>query len=219
MTAELPRTVLESSQRVLFIGDSITDCGRRTDPDGLGAGYVRLFADLLAIRDPQKRVTLLNRGISGDRVTGLRQRWQPDAIALQPDWLFVLIGINDLHTYLNDDDQAVSPQLYREAYLDILQQTQQKLPDTRLVLLDPFYICRPDQANAWQASVLQLLPEYLKIVGELRESYAASHISLHDRFQDLLLYNPAGRFCPEPVHPNPTGHLVIAELVYDALRY
>lgn len=218
MTAEQQRTKLASSQRLLFIGDSITDCGRRTDPDGLGAGYVRLLADLLTIREPQKRVTLLNRGISGDRVTGLRDRWQADAIALQPDWLFVLIGINDLHSYLNDDDQAVSPQLYREAYLDILQQTQQELPDTRLVLLEPFYICRPDQASAWQASVLQLLPEYLKVVRELREPYAEHHVRVHDRFQDLLQHHPAGRFCPEPVHPNATGHLVIADLVCDILQ-
>jgi lysophospholipase L1-like esterase len=73
-------TKLKSGEKVLFIGDSITDCGRRNNGGTLGDGYVRWFDVLLTLREPHKQVAILNKGISGDRVTGLQQRWADDVL-------------------------------------------------------------------------------------------------------------------------------------------
>ncbi|MBN1348092.1 hypothetical protein JXJ21_01650 [candidate division KSB1 bacterium] len=80
---------IESGQTILFIGDSITDCGRRATERPLGNGYVKLFADLVAIREPEKQITIINKGIGGDRVTGMQNRWTDDVMRHHPDWLSI----------------------------------------------------------------------------------------------------------------------------------
>ncbi len=211
------RTCLKNAECILFIGDSITDCGRRDDPAGLGSGYVRFFADLQMIREPEKEIRVLNRGIGGDTVLDLRQRWQQDALDPKPDWLVVKIGINDVHTFLRDDERAVDALLYEDVYRELLQAVREQHPQVRLMLVEPFYICLEENAAPWQASVLQVLPDYLAVVARLAQEFSARHVRLHARFQELLQHRPAELFCPEPVHPNATGHLVIAEEVYAAL--
>ncbi len=77
----------QSNQTVLFIGDSITDCGRRQDQEGLGHGYVRKITELITARHPDRHISYINRGIGGDIVEGLENRWTEDVTTSQPDWL------------------------------------------------------------------------------------------------------------------------------------
>ena len=76
--------------------------------------------------------------------------------------------------------------------------------NARLVLLDPFYI---------------LLPEYLAVVEKLAREFNAIHVRTRERFQQLLRHHPPERIRPEPVHPNPSGHLVIALALLEALGW
>ena len=54
---------------MLFIGDSITDCGRRVEHAPLGDGYVHLFSELATARLPERRVRYVNMGIGGNTVS------------------------------------------------------------------------------------------------------------------------------------------------------
>jgi len=210
-------TLLQNRQRLLFIGDSITDCDRLADTLELGSGYVKFFRDFLLIREPEKQIDIINRGISGNRITDLEQRWDADALDLQPDWLSIKIGINDLHSYLSSEDEPVTPQRFERVYADLLQRTRAHLPETKILLIDPFYLQRPDKATPWEASVLALLPEYLAVVHRMQAQFKTRLVQTHAMFQALLQHRDASHFCPEPVHPNATGHLAIAEAVYTAL--
>src|SRR5690554_5891653 len=87
---------IDRNTRLLFIGDSITDCGRRQDPEGIGSGYPRLVRDYLSAKDPDNAPVVLNTGISGNRVTCLQERWKTDVLDLKPDVLSIKIGINDV---------------------------------------------------------------------------------------------------------------------------
>ena len=209
---------IRSGQKILFIGDSITDCGRRETNAPLGDGYVKLFADMLIIGHPEKAISVINKGISGDVATGLRIRWSDDVIRNSPDWLSIKIGINDLHTTLRQSPDAVPPQLYQEAYEDIIKRTRDALPACKLLLVDPFYISTDDSPSSFRGAVLKLLPEYLRIVHGLSRKYGTLHVKTHEVFQRLLRYHEPDIFCPEPVHPNLTGHMVIADAVYAALN-
>ena len=96
--------------RLVFVGDSITDCGRRDSDPPLGCGYVRMAADLITARYPGHGVRVVNTGISGNTVKDLTPRWTEDVINHDPDWLSVMIGINDVHRYItNQGAAAVSP--------------------------------------------------------------------------------------------------------------
>ena len=80
-------TQIQTRGKIVFIGNSITDCGREEEFPPLGNGYVRIFTDMLTVREPEKDIMVVNRGISGDTIKDLQDRWQRDVIDLAPDWL------------------------------------------------------------------------------------------------------------------------------------
>ena len=208
---------LKNGETILFIGDSITDCGRSGAAAPLGDGYVKMFADLLAIREPARRVTIINKGIGGNRVTDLHGRWTDDVMRHEPNWLSVKIGINDLHTHLGDPTTGVSPKGFEDTYNDILGRVAKDLPRCRMLLIDPFYISLEDAPNTWRRTVLDALPAYIRVVHKMSRNHDTLLVKTHDMFQNLLAHYEADTFCAEPVHPNATGHLAIAEAVYAAL--
>jgi lysophospholipase L1-like esterase len=84
-----------------MISDSITDCGHglpvgESVKDNLGNGYVNMINALLTAKYPAQGIRVLNTGISGNTVLDLQGRWEQDVLALKPDWLSVMIGINDV---------------------------------------------------------------------------------------------------------------------------
>ncbi len=212
-------TKLNDGETILFIGDSITDCGRRTDNAPLGNGYVRWFEVLATLREPEKSLRILNKGIGGDRVTGLRSRWTDDVLRHAPDWLSIKIGINDLHSMLRapNDPNCVPPALFEEAYEEILTRTRESLPECAMLLIDPFYISIETSPNSWRRKVLDALPDYIAVVEKMSRKFGTRRLETHAMFQGLLTFRDADTFCPEPVHPNSVGHLAIAEALYRVL--
>jgi len=207
---------IEGGEKMLFIGDSITDCGRRGADKPLGSGYVSLFCELATARFPERQIDYINKGIGGHRVTNLRDRWRDDVIYHKPDRLSVKIGINDLHSYLRTAEDAVSPQLFAEAYDDILQWTKDEL-GCPVILITPFYISTDRAGHTQRSKVLELLPSYIETVENMSAKYGTRLVNLQDVFQRHLQFRDADTFCPEPVHPNRAGHLVIAEALMGAL--
>jgi lysophospholipase L1-like esterase len=210
--------LVRDGQVVVFIGDSITDCGRRDVAPPLGSGYVKFIAELIAIRYPFLSVTIINKGIGGNTVADLRERWHDDVLVLKPDWLSVLIGINDVHRTLRDEPTAVPPDRYEQLYRECLMLTKERT-NAQLVLMEPFYISTDTETNSWRTQVLRALDDYRKVVKQLANEFGAIFVPLHDLFQEQLRYRPADMFCPEPVHPNPFGHLLIAHAWLKAMGW
>ena len=207
---------IEDGQTMLFIGDSITDCGRRGAEMPLGSGYVRLFTELATARFPDRDIAYINKGIGGNRVTDLRERWQDDVLFHKPDRLSIKIGINDLHSHLRSPQDGVSPDLFASVYDEILGRTRDEL-NCPLLLITPFYISTDCSGGTFRAQVLSLLPRYIETVEAMAAKYDARLVNLHDIYQKHLQHRDADTFCPEPVHPNHTGHIVIAEALMQAM--
>lgn len=200
---------IQDGQKVLFIGDSITDCGRQDPATPLGTGYVNYFTQLVMALYPERKIEYINTGIGGNKITDLKARWDVDAMDHKPDWLSIKIGINDLHSYLADPNNGVSPKLYAEIYDYLLSETKKRL-NCNIILIDPFYISTDVSSGSFQSKVLKLLPEYIETVHKMSEKYGTKLVKLHDMFQNQLKYRDADTFCPEPVHPNLVGHLIMA---------
>lgn len=194
------------AQKVLFVGDSITDCGRRGEHAPLGQGYVRCVDGLVAARYPAHGLTVLNEGIGGNTIRDLAGRWSDDVIRHHPDWLSVKIGINDLTGYRRNNPQRnVSPGEFAELYDCILDRAKRET-DAGFILADPFYI----STDRSPGSVLDLLPQYIATVEKMAGKYNARRVRTHEMFQEQLKCHAPDRFCPEPIHPNLSGHLLIA---------
>ena len=87
---------IKSGERFVFIGDSITDCGRRMEFAPLGNGYVSMVVNLVTAKYPERRIRWINKGISGDTVQGLVERWTEDVVNEEPNWVSIAIGINNV---------------------------------------------------------------------------------------------------------------------------
>ena len=200
---------VKDGQTFVFIGDSITDCGRRDSQAPYGNGYAKMAIDLITARYPERRITFFNEGISGDTVLGLRGRWHDDVLRHEPDWVSIKIGINDLHRKFDPNAEQLPPDRYETLYREILDITRAKTK-AKMVLIDPFYISTDTKSGSFRSQVLELLPRYIDVVHKMAKEYGALVVHTHEAFQKQLRHRPADRFCPEPVHPWPSGHLVIA---------
>ena len=207
---------IKDGQTVLFIWDSITDCGRRDVAAPLGNGYVQFFTQLVMACFPERKINYINTGIGGNRITNLKDRWEEDAMVHKPDWLSIKIGINDLHSYLGGVPSGVSPELYAEVFDYLLQETRKRL-NCQIILIDPFYISTDRSGQSFESKVLDILPKYIETVHKMSEKYNTKLVRTHDMYQRQLQYRDALTFCPEPVHPNLAGHLLIAVEVLKVL--
>lgn len=194
-------------ETILFQGDSITDAGRvREDFYNLGAGYPNFVKSMYLANNPKEEATFINRGISGNRVRDLRSRWQEDCIALKPDVLSILIGINDCWRRFDSNDPTPAEK-YEDDYRFILNETRQKLPDTRIILMEPFVLPEPADRIAWRED----LDPKIHVVRKLAFEFKTDYIALDGIFaQNYIVSNPS-LWTPDGVHPTQAGHALIAE--------
>jgi lysophospholipase L1-like esterase len=134
---------LSRDSRWIFVGDSITDSGRRQCPESLGSGYVRDVRDWLRASLPAQAPQIINKGISGSTMSDLRRRWEEDVIADNPQLVSILIGINDVVHGFGGLNVGTSIESYRENYADILGRLKNAFPQVAVVLCEPTAIWPP----------------------------------------------------------------------------
>jgi acyl-CoA thioesterase I len=184
---------------VIFIGDSVTDCGRRDDePDFLGDGYVRMIAERL----PDRRV--INVGINGNRVVDLRDRWHIDVTEQNPDVLSVLVGINDTWRRYDENDPT-SAASFEADYRKILEQTVPLAP--KLILMEPFVLPVTEEQEHWHED----LDEKRAVVARLASEFGAAFVPLQSLLSVAAQAYGAKAFAEDGVHPTELGHRLIAE--------
>ena len=197
---------LTSSSRLLFIGDSITDCGRRSDAEHVGDGYVRVLRDYLAAKDPASAPAVINRGISGNKIPDLEKRWQRDVLDERPDLLSIYIGINDVWHGLVPDRAGCGIDDYTRGYRSILKQTRENLPGCQILLCEPSVIWSPAPAEGNER-----LQPYVRAVHELAREFGASCVvPLHRAFNEARDARSDIPWTRDGVHPTSYGHMLIA---------
>ena len=197
-------------QKLLFIGDSITDTGRnRNNPESLGKGYVALIAKALADRGDSENYQLINRGISGNKIHDIAERWHADCVALEPDVVTLLIGIND--TWHNVGDKAIfateqSAEQFEMHYRHLLASLRKK-SDARIILMEPFVFPYPEDRKTWRAD---LDPKQV-ILKRLAEELDAEWIGLDAYLNAIGAVEGYETLSNDGVHPTKKGHLLISD--------
>ena len=198
--------------KILFQGDSITDAGRdRSDIHNLGGGYVPHAARLIQERYPDVEFEFMNLGIGANRTGQLFDRWYPDCIALCPDIVSILIGVNDVWHRRDIIPVFTTDEQVEVNYRSILEQTKKKCPDTAILMIQP-YNEGPDQADMRDEVV-----RVHGIIGKLAEGYADAYLKLDDEMHAHEKYGEYHYFTRDGVHPNEVGVEFIARLYADAI--
>ncbi|MCK7488036.1 MAG: SGNH/GDSL hydrolase family protein [Bacillus subtilis] len=191
----------------LFQGDSITDANRnRSLPDHLGYGYVPLIQEALP------EVTVLNRGVSGDRTIELLDRWKTDCLDLHPDVVSIFVGINDIwHKY--KWNKPMTNDLFEANYRKLLDRVKEANPLVRLLLISPFVFPLGDYDPIWRDD----LNAEIAIVAKLAAEYGAIHLPLEKIMFDAAKIIPMKELADDGIHPTPRGHRLIADAILNYL--
>ncbi len=211
---------LNAQSKLLMIGDSVTDCERARPVGeglfgGIGKGYVMLVDALLGTAYPQKNIRVVNMGVSGNRVRDLKSRWQSDVLDQKPDWVSLLIGINDVWRQFDlplQKEEHVLPEEYAETLDALVART---LPEVSgLVIMAPFYL-EPNRADPMRAR----MDEYGRIARETAERYGGLFVDTQAAFDRVLQHYYPATLGWDRVHPNAVGHMVIARAFLAAVDF
>jgi len=211
---------IRKGQKLVMIGDSVTDCGR-TQPvaeglfDPLGRGYVTQVEALLGATTPELGIRVVNVGTSGNTVRDLKNRWERDVLALKPDWLSVLIGINDVWRQFDIPritEAHVGLREYERTLDELLQRTRPNLKG--LVLLTPYYI-----ESSRRDAMRRRMDAYGAVVKKLAKRHDAVLVDLQAAFDRLLRHQHSAAISWDRIHPNQIGHMTIARAFLSAIGY
>lgn len=216
-----PNRLRDDQNVILFQGDSITDAGRSrqnqgaNSPGSLGNGYVSLITSELLAHYPEKKWQCFNRGISGNKVHQLAERWKADCYDLAPDVLSIMIGVNDFwHTLTHDYKGTV--QVYNTDLRNLLDLTLSKFPDLKLVIAEPFAVEGGTAINndEWFPAFYK----YQEAAKQIAKDYNAAWVPFQKVFDDALDKAPASYWCPDGVHPAPAGNFLMAQAWIKAFK-
>jgi acyl-CoA thioesterase I len=197
---------LSRDSRWIFIGDSITDCGRTQCPEAIGNGYVRAVRDWLRASVPALAPQIVNQGVSGNTISDLQRRWESDVIAQEPQLVSVKIGINDVWHALTGAGEGTSLVRFREIYADILGRLKVACPKATIILCEPSVIWppAPDEGN-------EMLKPYVATVQDAAVNFRVRGlVPLHGIFENARSERPDIEWAPDGVHPSSSGHMLIA---------
>jgi lysophospholipase L1-like esterase len=200
---------IEPGSRLLFIGDSVTDCGRARpigegSREALGHGYVAEVDTVLAALRPNPSVRVINAGVAADTVRHLAVRWETDVLDLKPDWLSVMIGINDVwRQFTGRDSEAVLPEEYVRVYDGLVARTLPRLKG--LVLMTPYVV--DDRRTE---PMRKRMDEYGALVKGLASKHGALFVDTQKAFDAALAGRPYAELAGDRVHPTAAGHTVLA---------
>jgi lysophospholipase L1-like esterase len=201
------KTSAEPGLTVLFQGDSITDGNRTRNTDWnhvMGHGYACNIAGRLWYDYPSKGFHFFNRGISGNRITHLSDRWQTDTFDLKPDVLSILVGINDSAAFIKGD-ATCAPDLFETNYRSVLKQTIERLPAIKLALCEPFILPVGKVKDSWEVYKKDVNTRQA-IVKRLALEFRAVHVPFQAAFDAALAKAPADYWIWDGIHPMPAGH-------------
>jgi acyl-CoA thioesterase I len=197
---------LQKADKIIFIGDSITEWGRGGDPEDIGTGYVRLIHDYLLTTYPEKTPIVLNRGVGGHRIPDLANRWKTDVIDENPAYVSISIGINDVWRQIDHlEADQVYPEQFETTYIDLLNQVKEQTNAT-IILMEPTVIEESIESEGNQ----KLIP-YAEIVKNLAEKYDAVFVPTHQAFIKYLQADTGYQLTIDGVHTNSTGNMLMAQ--------
>ncbi len=201
---------------ILFQGDSITDAGRSRDNDNdRGIGYPTLVTAELGFKYPGE-FNFINRGISGNRIVDLYARIRRDFINLKPDYLTILIGVNDVWHELGDRNGVDKDKFFR-VYCDLIEEIRAMLPDIKIVILEPFVLKACATEKNWNVFRKETALRAEK-AAEVAAKYGLEFIPLQEKFEEAEKKADAAYWLADGVHPTAAGHELIAKEVCAVLE-
>lgn len=192
---------------VLFYGDSITDAGRdREDPYHMGEGYAKKAAKIYKALYPSSEIRFFNRGVGGDRLENLLERYEKEVVSLKPDFVSVLIGINDTWRRY-DKGLVVTTEDFERQYRDLLGRLHSDFPEARILLIEPFFLPSDKTKEVFWEDLTPKIEVVRRLAVELADFYLPAGQLFEEGMKEG--YSPK-QLSEDGVHPTNIGHALLA---------
>ena len=198
---------------ILFQGDSITDAGRSRENDSwLGTGYPYLVKGQLGYDNPGE-YTIYNRGISGNRIVDLYARIKADILNLKPDYMSILIGVNDVWHEL-EAQNGVSDAKFEKFYCMLIEEVLEELPNLKIMIMEPFVLegsgttSTEEMPQKWELFYKDVRGK-AAIAKKVAEKYNLAFIPLQDKFNAATEKVEVSYVLEDGVHPTVVGHTLL----------
>jgi len=218
--AIIKKNTLAKDNVILFQGDSITDAGRNKEdttfnnPRPLGSGYALLAAAALLEKYASLNLKIYNKGISGNKVYQLAERWDKDCLEIKPDVLSILIGVNDIWHKLNGQYNG-TPEIYRRDYIALLERTRKALPNVKLVICEPYAVKGVKAVDdKWYPEFY----EYQKAARDIADQFGATFIPFQKVYDEAQKHAPGVYWTGDGVHASLAGAQLMASAWMTALK-
>jgi lysophospholipase L1-like esterase len=203
-------TESHQTHNLLFIGDSITDAFRREEELNesfqLGNGYVFLIMAQLRSQHPEMNLLCKNRGVSGQTLLEISNRWERDALSEKPTLLTLLAGVNDVIRAQKQSGRFDAPDEFEKRLSSMMESARNQLPETRLVLMEPFLVEAGEVTKAWRA----VMKPYQDAVRRQALHFNAHFLPLQGMFDRACDQAPPEHWSYDGIHPNPGGFMLMA---------
>lgn len=202
----------------LFQGDSITDAGRddeNQDNFGLGCGYALLLASDIE-KNNKGKIKFINRGKSGDRITDVYARIKEDIINLKPDYMSILIGVNDVSHELTMGC-GVTPKKFGMIYELLIEEIKENLPEIRIIILEPFVLKGTATEKLWNDFNCEVR-KLADVSKQIAQKYNLKFVPLQDKFDELSSDGDTRYWSVDGIHPTSAGHQVIKDELQKAIE-
>lgn len=216
------KITLNNNDVVLFQGDSITDSGRDKKNTAannvacMGSGYALVAGSTLLFNNPDKNLQIYNKGISGNKVYQLADRWDADCLDLKPNVLSIFVGVNDYwHTLTAKPPYTGTIETYRTDYKKLIDRTKQALPDVKLIICEPYAINGVKSVtDAWYPK----FPEFQVAAREIADQYGAAFVPFQSAVDKAMKKAPGAYWTGDGVHPNMAGITLLAHTWLEAIK-
>jgi lysophospholipase L1-like esterase len=206
------KITLSKGNTILFQGDSITDAGRDREESApnntsaLGSGYSMLAAAALLEKFPALDLKIHNRGVSGNKVYQLAERWDKDCLDLKPDVLSILIGVNDIWHKLTGNYNG-TVEIYKKDFIALLERTKEALPQVKIIICEPFAVPGVKAVDdKWYPEFYS----YQKAAREIADKFGAVFIPFQKVYDEAQKQAPGSYWTPDGVHPSFAGAQLMA---------
>ena len=200
---------LHDGDHVTFYGDSITEQRE----------YTEFVEEYVLTRFPHWKVSFHNAGVGGDKVSGgwagpVDLRVQRDVLAVHPDVVTIMLGMNDGY-YRPSQPGIVST--FADGYRHIVDTIQTSLPQTRITLIVPSPyddVTRPTEYAGGYNGALMKLGDAVSQLGKERHFEVVDFNAPVTSFLKTLNEKSpelAQQLVPDRVHPQEGGHWIMAE--------
>lgn len=204
--------IFENMDRIVFAGDSVTDMDSVKPVgeglfDDLGRSYVRIIENMLSAVYPEVFLRITNSGVSGNTSRDLLNRYDRDVVDLNPDWVSICIGINDVWRQFDLPamiDRHVYPDEYRKNLEMMITRIKDKVKG--IFILSP-YIMEPNREDMMR----KRMDEYVKICSELSEKYDCTFVNFQKMYEEYCKIRHSSYIAWDRIHPNQIGATLMAK--------